>query len=87
MVSSNGRCLCFYKRENAATVAKLVTALRAHGLDVWWDMDIPPSAPWEAILGPMTVLPGRPNKRTLKDAEAAPEPMFESDSLPLCSPA
>jgi hypothetical protein len=37
-----------YKREDAARVRKLVAALREAGLDVWWDEDIPPSAPWEA---------------------------------------
>lgn len=29
---------------------KLVSALRNNGLDVWWDEDIPPSAPWEATI-------------------------------------
>lgn len=29
---------------------KLVSALRNKGLDVWWDEDIPPSAPWEATI-------------------------------------
>ena len=39
-----------YKREDAARVRKLVAALREQGLDVWWDEDIPPSAPWEATI-------------------------------------
>src|SRR5207248_819361 len=39
-----------YKREDAAKVRKLVGALRGAGLDVWWDEDIPPSAPWEATI-------------------------------------
>ena len=39
-----------YKREDAARVTKLVAALRSAGLDLWWDQDIPPSAPWEATI-------------------------------------
>ncbi|HET8750531.1 MAG TPA: TIR domain-containing protein [Sphingomicrobium sp.] len=39
-----------YKREDAAKVRRLVAALRASGLDTWWDEDIPPSAPWEATI-------------------------------------
>ena len=39
-----------YKREDAAKVRKLVAALRDRGLDVWWDEDIPASAPWEATI-------------------------------------
>jgi TolB-like protein/Flp pilus assembly protein TadD len=39
-----------YKREDAAKVRKLVAALRGRGLDVWWDEDIPASAPWEATI-------------------------------------
>jgi TolB-like protein/Flp pilus assembly protein TadD len=39
-----------YKREDAARVGKLVAALRARGLDAWWDEDIPASAPWEATI-------------------------------------
>jgi len=39
-----------YKREDAARVRRLVDALRQAGLDVWWDEDIPPSAPWEATI-------------------------------------
>ena len=48
-----------YKREDAARVKKLVGALRATGLDVWWDEDIPPSAPWEATI-----------ERALRDAKS-----------------
>ena len=39
-----------YKREDATGVSKLVAAMREAGLDVWWDEDIPPSAPWEATI-------------------------------------
>lgn len=39
-----------YKREDAPKVRKLVAALRAAGLDCWWDEDIAPSAPWEATI-------------------------------------
>ena len=39
-----------YKREDAARARKLVAALREAGLEVWWDEDIPPSAPWEATI-------------------------------------
>src|SRR3954470_22818414 len=39
-----------YKREDAVRVRKLVAALREAGLDVWWDEDIPASAPWEATI-------------------------------------
>jgi len=39
-----------YKREDVARVRKLVAALRGSGLDVWWDEDIPASAPWEATI-------------------------------------
>ena len=39
-----------YKREDAAKVGKLVTALRESGLDVWWDEDIPGGAQWEASI-------------------------------------
>ena len=39
-----------YKREDAEAAAALVAALRGAGLDVWWDRDIPPSAPWEATI-------------------------------------
>ena len=39
-----------YKREDATRVGKLVAALREAGLEVWWDEDIPPSAPWEATI-------------------------------------
>src|SRR5205085_5165132 len=39
-----------YKREDARRVGKLVAALREADLDVWWDEDIAPSAPWEATI-------------------------------------
>ena len=39
-----------YKREDAERARKLVAALRETGLKVWWDEDIPPSAPWEATI-------------------------------------
>jgi TolB-like protein/tetratricopeptide (TPR) repeat protein len=39
-----------YKREDAPKVRKLVGALRATGLDVWWDEDIPGGAQWEATI-------------------------------------
>jgi serine/threonine-protein kinase len=39
-----------YKRENEAKVARLVAALEAQGLDVWWDREIPAGAPWEATI-------------------------------------
>ena len=39
-----------YKRENVAAVSRLVEALRAEGLKVWWDVDIPLHAPWEQTI-------------------------------------
>jgi hypothetical protein len=39
-----------YKRENLAKVQFLVQALRASGVEVWWDQDIAPDAPWEATI-------------------------------------
>jgi TolB-like protein/Tfp pilus assembly protein PilF len=39
-----------YKREDSAKVRRLVAALRDAGFDVWWDEDIPASAPWEATI-------------------------------------
>lgn len=39
-----------YKREDAAKVRKLVDVLRKDGIHVWWDEDIPPSAPWEKTI-------------------------------------
>jgi hypothetical protein len=34
-----------YTRENLTRVGALVEALRAEGVKVWWDQDIPPDAP------------------------------------------
>jgi len=39
-----------YKRENLSKVGALVEALRAEGVKVWWDQDIPPGAPWEETI-------------------------------------
>ena len=39
-----------YKRENLAAVSRLVSALRAEGVGVWWDQDIPPTAAWESTI-------------------------------------
>jgi adenylate cyclase len=39
-----------YKRENLAAVGRLVEALRAERIGVWWDQDIPPNAAWEATI-------------------------------------
>lgn len=39
-----------YKRENLSKVQPLVQALRSSGLDIWWDQDIAPDAPWEATI-------------------------------------
>ncbi len=39
-----------YKRENLAAVNRLVEALRAEGIGVWWDQDIVPNAAWEATI-------------------------------------
>lgn len=39
-----------YKRENQAKVQPLVKALRESGIEVWWDQDIAPDAPWEATI-------------------------------------
>jgi adenylate cyclase len=39
-----------YKRENLAAVGRLVAALRAEGVGVWWDQDIAPNAAWEATI-------------------------------------
>jgi len=39
-----------YKRENLAAVGRLVEALRADGIGVWWDQDIAPNAAWEATI-------------------------------------
>jgi hypothetical protein len=39
-----------YKRENLPAVQRLVQALRAAGLSLWWDQDIAPDAPWEQTI-------------------------------------
>ena len=39
-----------YKRDDLAVVSRLVEALRAEGLGVWWDQDIPPNAAWEQTI-------------------------------------
>ncbi len=39
-----------YKRENLSKVGTLVEALRAEGVKVWWDQDVPPGAPWEETI-------------------------------------
>jgi len=39
-----------YKRENQVAVGRMVDALRAEGLNVWWDVDVPPSAAWEQTI-------------------------------------
>ena len=39
-----------YKREDLTVVSRLVDALRKEGLDVWWDLDIPPNAAWERTI-------------------------------------
>lgn len=39
-----------YKREDSEAAARLVQALRAEGIEVWWDRDIRPGAPWEATI-------------------------------------
>lgn len=39
-----------YKRDDLAAAQRIVRALRAAGLSVWWDQDIPPAAPWEATI-------------------------------------
>lgn len=39
-----------YKRENLSKAQPLVRALRANGIEVWWDQDIAPDAPWEATI-------------------------------------
>lgn len=35
-----------YKREDEARAARLVVALEAHGLSVWWDRQLPPGENW-----------------------------------------
>ena len=39
-----------YNREDLRAATRLVERLRATGLGVWWDADIPPDAPWEATI-------------------------------------
>ena len=39
-----------YKRDDVSVVERLVEALRREGLDVWWDRDLPPDAPWEQTI-------------------------------------
>ncbi len=39
-----------YKREDRARVAPLVAALRAAGLDTWWDQDIPAGGSWRETI-------------------------------------
>jgi len=39
-----------YKRENLQKVQPIVQGLRGAGLDVWWDQDIAPDAPWEQTI-------------------------------------
>lgn len=39
-----------YKRENQSQVARLVGAVKASGLGVWWDQEIAPEDPWEATI-------------------------------------
>jgi hypothetical protein len=39
-----------YKREDLKAASRLLYALRAEGLEVWWDRDIPTGAPWEATI-------------------------------------
>jgi hypothetical protein len=39
-----------YRRDNQTAVQRLVEALRAEGVAVWWDQDIAPDAPWEETI-------------------------------------
>ena len=39
-----------YKTEDRSRIAPLVEALRAGGLDVWWDQDIPPGGSWRETI-------------------------------------
>lgn len=39
-----------YKSDDREQVQPLVEALRRAGLSIWWDRDIPASAPWEATI-------------------------------------
>ena len=40
-----------YKREDEARVAPIVEGLRAAGLSVWWDRDIPGGESWRQTIG------------------------------------
>ena len=44
------RIFVSYKSEDRERAGALVEAFAAQGLDVWWDQDIHPSAPWEATI-------------------------------------
>ena len=48
-VTNNGAFIS-YKRENLQKVQLLVQALRGNGVEVWWDQDIAPDAPWEQTI-------------------------------------
>jgi serine/threonine protein kinase len=39
-----------YRRNDLALVSRLVDALRSEGVNVWWDQDIAPNAPWEETI-------------------------------------
>lgn len=39
-----------YKRQNQDAVQRIVQGLRGAGLQVWWDQDIAPDAPWEQTI-------------------------------------
>lgn len=39
-----------YKRDDLPVVQRIVSGLRAAKLEVWWDQDIAPDAPWEATI-------------------------------------
>lgn len=45
-----GQVFISYKREDVERVAGIVEALRAGGIDTWWDKDIPPGAPWRQTI-------------------------------------
>lgn len=46
----SGGVFVSYKRDDSTAVRRIVDALRAEGLRVWWDADISPNAPWEATI-------------------------------------